>query len=338
MIRRRELFGDRRRLAGDRAVDAAELADAAEADHEPDRPAEAADRIEASRVSRASVLDGRLLRAAPRSISRAQQDFTMGSGGAGPADPRAASMNAFDRLLESRGHRPGDADLGGRVPDPSIMKDPAINIASKTRIANQQVTWKTLGDYFHANADRYLPEMEAADKAGPGALVLAAGDDVPEYTRHEIHIQPGGYVGDPFAGARVPLRHQQLLHQRPRPQRAGPDPQGRRRGMPPADGADAGEVKRILDMGCGIGQVHGGAEGALPGRRGLGHRRRRRRWCAMRTCAPNAPRHRRQLRAEARRGHRLPGRSLRHRRPATSCTTRSATFITPLAIIAEARA
>src|SRR5207244_8188425 len=46
----------------------------------------------------------------------------------------------------------------------------------------------------------YLSEMEAADKSGPGSLELNKGLKLPEYTTHEIHIQPGGFVGDPFAG------------------------------------------------------------------------------------------------------------------------------------------
>ena len=61
-----------------------------------------------------------------------------------------------------------------------VRKDPAINIASKTWIANQQLTWKTLQDYFHANADRYLEEMEATDRSGPGTLVLAPQMKIPD--------------------------------------------------------------------------------------------------------------------------------------------------------------
>jgi ubiquinone/menaquinone biosynthesis C-methylase UbiE len=76
--------------------------------------------------------------------------------------------------------------------------------------------------------------------------------EVPEYTRHEIHIQPGGYVGDAFAGhiyhygtnsfyiAVIGHNEQDQIQKRV----AG-------NMMIPADG----KVKRILDMGCGIGQM-----------------------------------------------------------------------------------
>jgi ubiquinone/menaquinone biosynthesis C-methylase UbiE len=129
--------------------------------------------------------------------------------------------------------------------------NPQVNLASKTWLSNQQITWKTLQDYFHANADMYLSEMEAADKNGPGTLELNPGIE-PEYTRHEIHIQPGGYVGDAFAGhiyhygtnsfyiSVLGHNEQDQVHKAVAAM------------MPvPADG----KVKRILDAGCGIGQM-----------------------------------------------------------------------------------
>ena len=69
--------------------------------------------------------------------------------------------------------------------------------ASKTWLINQQVTWKTLYDHFHGHYDYYMSELEAGDKAGPGALAMSPQMKIPDYTRHEIHIQPGGYVADP---------------------------------------------------------------------------------------------------------------------------------------------
>ena len=81
-----------------------------------------------------------------------------------------------------------------------VDADPAINISSHTWIANQRLTWKNLQDYFHSNEDAYLSEMEATDRKGPGSLELKPRMQLPEHVSHQIHIQPGGYVGDPFAG------------------------------------------------------------------------------------------------------------------------------------------
>jgi ubiquinone/menaquinone biosynthesis C-methylase UbiE len=132
-----------------------------------------------------------------------------------------------------------------------IEHDPVVGASGRTWISNQQVTWKVLQDHFHENADAYLAEMEAADNAGPGTLELNPGIE-PKYTKHEIHIQPGGYVGDEFAGhmyhygtnsfyiGAIGDNEQDQIHI------------GTANRLPlPEDG----KVKRILDMGCGTGQL-----------------------------------------------------------------------------------
>jgi ubiquinone/menaquinone biosynthesis C-methylase UbiE len=96
--------------------------------------------------------------------------------------------------------------------------------------------------------------MEAADNDGPGTLELNPDLEIPEYIKHEIHIMPGGYIGDPFAGhiyhhgtnsfaAGIPMLGD---NEQDQIQIAAA---GR---MPlPEDG----KVKRILDMGSGIGRL-----------------------------------------------------------------------------------
>ena len=90
--------------------------------------------------------------------------------------------------------------------------------------------------------------MEAADKAGPGTLELNPGIE-PEYTKHEIHMQPGGYVGDEFAGHIYHhgtnmffngRNYQEELHIGWASTVATPED---------------GRVKRILEMGCSCGQL-----------------------------------------------------------------------------------
>ncbi len=213
-------------------------------------PAQAAEAMQKLAVVQPRGIDGRMVRLGTLDLE-SQQDFTAGFRRMHAKQIRDASMKAFDRLLEAEGIDPA-TPLSPDELRILIMKDPAINIASKTWIANQQLTWKTLYDHFHANSDRYLSEMEAADKAGPGALVLSPDMTIPEYTKHEIHIQPGGYVGDPFAGyvyhygtnsfyiSVIGNNEQDQVHR------------GTVSRLPiPADG----KVKRILDYGCGAGQM-----------------------------------------------------------------------------------
>ncbi len=180
-----------------------------------------------------------------------QQDFTQGFRVMHGKQIRAASNSAFERVLAKNGIEP-TALLTKEEMIALVENEPAINISSKAWLANQQVTWRTLQDHYHQYADQYLSEMEAADRLGPGALELNPTLAIPDYARHEIHIQPGGYVGDPFAGhmyhagtnsfylGNIGHNEQDQIHK----STAARIPL-------PADG----KVKRILDMGCGVGQM-----------------------------------------------------------------------------------
>ncbi len=194
--------------------------------------------------------DGRLARLALLDLE-SLQDFTLGFRLLHGKKIRAASLEAFERLLEKEGIDP-TTPMSPQDVAALAEKDPAITIAARTWLANQQVTWKTLRDHFHQYSDHYYSEMEAADKSGPGVLELSPDMVIPAYARHEIHIQPGGYVGDPFAGhiyhygtnsfyiAVIGHNEQDQVHK------------GTADRLPlPEDG----KVRRILDMGCGSGQM-----------------------------------------------------------------------------------
>jgi len=160
---------------------------------------------------------------------------------------RAASARA-NALCKARGlDANGDLDLGTVV---ELLKDdPVIQTGVRAWISCQQLTWQYLRDEFHGKADIYLAEMEKADHAGPGTLELNPEMAIPDYTKHEIHLQPGGYVGDPFAGHVYHYgtnnfykrsNDQDNLHVK------------YAAALPvPSDG----KVRRILELGCGVGQM-----------------------------------------------------------------------------------
>ena len=143
-------------------------------------------------------------------------------------DPETASLEAIRNVLEG---------------------DPVIGSSMRYWISGQLISWKLLQDEFQGRKDVYLAEMDAADKSGPGTLKLDPDLQVPEYASHEIHIQPGGYVGNPFAG--------HIYHYGTNHFYMGHNDQDEVHAAlaaavePPEDG----KVLRILDLACGSGQL-----------------------------------------------------------------------------------
>jgi len=155
-------------------------------------------------------------------------------------------------IFKEKGIDPNDTDLSVKEVLALIEHDPIVAMSGRLWISNQQITWKAIADRFHANADKYLAEMEAYDNIGPGTLELNPDMDIPDFAKYEIHIQPGGYVGDPFAGHIYHLGTNSFYH--------GAFPGGNDQDQIHAMSAnnlpvpEDGKVKRILDLGCGIGQ------------------------------------------------------------------------------------
>ena len=131
-----------------------------------------------------------------------------------------------------------------------LADDPVISSYAASRSTHQRLKYRMLQTEFHSKADQYLSAMEATDKKGSRPVELNPTMELPFYTRSEIHTQPGGYVGDPFAGYMY---------------RYGTD-WGVLNGRNFQDGAhmaqagsvvapEDGKVRRILDLGTSIGQL-----------------------------------------------------------------------------------
>ena len=159
---------------------------------------------------------------------------------------RAAADRA-NAIFEAEGIDPeGDVPLE-RI-QAVLAGDPVVGASIRYWITGQQHCWKLVRDEFHANGEAYMAELAAADKSGPGSVTLDPDFKVPEYASHEIHIQPGGYVGDPLAGY--------IYHYGTNHFRMGNDQDERQKlvastAEPPEDG----RLKRILDLGCGPGRL-----------------------------------------------------------------------------------
>jgi hypothetical protein len=95
-----------------------------------------------------------------------------------------------DALAASRGV---DA---GQVPMESAwqlaMSHPVFASRARLNTSTQQLMWRGIADVYHRDADAYLAALASTDGSGPGSLELNPSMALPDYTRHEIHIQPGG--------------------------------------------------------------------------------------------------------------------------------------------------
>ncbi len=165
----------------------------------------------------------------------------------GSASGRTA-RERFNQALTNAGLDPKD-DIPLEKIFPLVENDTYIGTGARLRTSGQQLMWKALQLHYHENAETYLAEMEATDSVGPGKLELNPDMEIPEYTKYEIHIQPGGYVGDAFAGHMYHYgtnnfyraeNYQDEIHRNLAAQMATPED---------------GKVMRILDMGCGTGQL-----------------------------------------------------------------------------------
>jgi ubiquinone/menaquinone biosynthesis C-methylase UbiE len=184
----------------------------------------------------------------PKQDEESRQDFTRGmSSFLGTTNGPQARQQLVDHV-KSKGHGLlDDTDLTPEQAFNLLCEDPTY--AARTRLgrSNFHLHWDNPRRAFFRDAEYFLAEMEKTDNAGPGKLILNPALDMPNSARHEIHTMPGGYVGCPFGGWTYDLGHV-----------AGTDSlkdHGRSHGyaqtMPlPKDG----KVKRVLDIGCGMGE------------------------------------------------------------------------------------
>ena len=172
-------------------------------------------------------------------------------------DFQRAAMRRAEAIFREAGLNPRD-EVSMEDAISMLESDPILKNQTHAWITNQLAMWRDLQDAFHADADRYLSEMAAADNSGPGSLELNPDMYIPPYTAWEIHNQPGGYVGDPFAGHMYHYGTNNLyIHSNDQDARHGDIAAA-------APVPDDGRVNRCLDLGCSVGQSAMGLKERFP--------------------------------------------------------------------------
>jgi ubiquinone/menaquinone biosynthesis C-methylase UbiE len=125
---------------------------------------------------------------------------------------------------------------------------PLVRTWKRLMRSQQQASWDRIRATLLADAGRYERELHDAERLRSGRLHYDPNFVTPDYAKHPIHLQPGGYVGDALAGY--------VFHYGTRVFYQGLNDQDELHhlyaGMlrAPADG----RIARILDLGCSIGQ------------------------------------------------------------------------------------
>jgi 2-polyprenyl-3-methyl-5-hydroxy-6-metoxy-1,4-benzoquinol methylase len=128
--------------------------------------------------------------------------------------------------------------------------DAVPRIATWKRLmrSQQQHTWTRLQREFHRDAAAWEAALEAAERDRPGRLRYDPAFVVPAYASLDIHLQPGGYVGDRLAGY--------LFHHGTKVFYQGDNDQDalHRQVVDMVRVPDDGQVREVLDVACSIGQ------------------------------------------------------------------------------------
>ncbi len=186
--------------------------------------------------------------------TESHSDFVRGFRNWGSTDLDAVARRRAEQLV-------ADTRLNDDSPEALrqlFESDPLIKTRLRCWITSQQLMWKGLIDHFEQHQDDYLAEYAKSDDVGPGTLELNPDMHIPDYTKHEIHIQPGGYVGHEFGGV--------VYHYGTDSFYGGHNDADEFhialvKGITePADG----KVERIVDLGCGVGQLTVALKEAFP--------------------------------------------------------------------------
>lgn len=138
-----------------------------------------------------------------------------------------------------------------RVNDVRALFDPLPIVGARNRLlrSTQEMMWRRYRQWFNSDPTKWESELATYDAKGPGTVEYDASWDPPAYAKRAIHIQPGGYGGDPICGY--------WYHHASNAFFAGANTQDEyhislaKTSRPPADG----KVARVIDLGCSIGQL-----------------------------------------------------------------------------------
>ena len=188
---------------------------------------------------------GRLARL-PRLDAESYQQFATALRAWINSDLRAAAAEAAEEQLRAAGVDAGALDVESLA---SVLEaHPRVAMRTRCSVSCQQMTWSHLRAELARQEEALRAELEHYDARGPGSVTLDPALAIPDYARHEVHLQPGGYVGDELGGYLFHYGTNNFYH--------GQNDQDQfHRSVAERIDPPAGAVERIVDLGCGVGQL-----------------------------------------------------------------------------------
>lgn len=196
----------------------------------------------------------------PNADLAGQMDFHAGFLAWTMGDFDKRSTKRLHAIVAEKGFDPKeDVDLMPLLDD--FRSDPTMAMRMRTWLSNQHLMLGGLEQSLGKESERYFAEMEAAEAKYPGRIELNPKMHMPAYAKHEIHLQKGGYVGNPLAGY-VNYHYGNILYEA----LFGSNIQEQRIAQMAAAVPlpDDGKIERALDMGTGTGRLAYGLKRRFP--------------------------------------------------------------------------
>jgi SAM-dependent methyltransferase len=160
--------------------------------------------------------------------------------------PRAGE--AAQQAVREAGIADDGADRSMAEIEPIVDKTPEVGVWKRVMRSQQQRAWSKIRESLYSDQAKYEAELAAAEAKAPGRLHIDPAFVTPEYAKREIHLQPGGYVGDTLAGY--------VFHHGTKIFYQGMNDQDElHEGVAALVVPPEGKLDRILDIGCSIGQA-----------------------------------------------------------------------------------
>ena len=149
------------------------------------------------------------------------------------------------------------ADLERRRGTPFTALSDVVDVMEQTQVgpmrnrlmrSQQEMQWRRIVETFERQRAELEQELEDYASKGPGQLLVDPEFVVPDYANVHFHLQPGGYHKDPLAGFYYHYSTKVFF-------RGINDNDAIHKGAAkPTPRPDDGNVGRVLDIGCSIGQ------------------------------------------------------------------------------------